>query len=324
MKATILAGTLAALTYGTAAMAEVDCPPKEDAQASLDASPQAEEDTDIIIEPEAEEPEQAAQVPEQQQEEGVGGAGEAGAPGQAAPGGMLMRCTPVEEGAGTGGSGMEQQQMPPPSGEAQPPESFQQQEPYPYEEGKGGSGQPKEKEAPNLRGLTVQLGGGVEGYTSSLAPQINPGPAVNVTAALKPSTVLGIELSYTGAVNNIDTHGGSDLTESGPDIVRNGGQAVATFAFTATALQPYLLGGVGFSDYNIRGGFDEGFQDDTLGTVPVGLGVRSVFGGLTADARVNYNFLFDQEFALNTATVADTDFTKGGTYYGSLNVGWTF
>jgi Outer membrane protein beta-barrel domain len=181
----------------------------------------------------------------------------------------------------------------------------------------------------DMRGLTVQLGGGVEGYTSSLASDINPGVAYGATLVLKPTKVLGLEVGYSGAVNNFDRNSvAASVTTSGPDIIRNGGQAVATVGLTAAPLQPYVLAGLGLSHYNVRGSAP-GFQDDNVGNVPVGAGLRLYVGNFTADARVNYNVLFDQEFAGSvppadvTLPVGET-FSKGGSYTGTLNFGATW
>ena len=184
------------------------------------------------------------------------------------------------------------------------------------------SNQPVKKESKaNMRGLTLTVGGGVEGYTGALAPEINPGPAYGVQADIKPSKVFGLELGYSGAVNNLDPRVG-DIGASGPDLVRNGGQAALTFGLAATPVQPYVLGGVGFSDYNFRGAgaAAAGFRDDMVGNVPVGAGLRTHIGDFTADLRANYNFLFDQDFA----TRVDSGLNENGRYSGTLNIGGTF
>ncbi|MCY1019163.1 outer membrane protein [Pyxidicoccus sp. MSG2] len=289
----------------------------------------------------------------EKQEPGIGGSGKSGE--------MLLRCEPVKEG--TGGSGTmqapsSQELTPPPSQEVMPPPQTPpqtspqteelpppQSEAYPPQgEATGGSGvatpppdyrptaaaaepieplEVKEKEKNDMTGLTLLIGGGVEGYTGALAPQINPGATAGVTAAIRPSKVFGIELGYSGAVNNIDipTAGGA---VDGPDLVRNGGTAVATLGLFATPWQPYLLGGIGINDYNFRGGEGLGFSDDTVGSVPAGVGLRGAIGSfLAVDARVNYNFLFDKEFAPNVDS-GGGDFNEGGSYQGTVSVGGTF
>lgn len=183
------------------------------------------------------------------------------------------------------------------------------------------------EERSDMRGVTVTVGGGVEGYTNTLASDINPGAAYGATVALKPSKVVGVELGYTGAVNNFDQGLLTEGSTSGPDIVRNGAQAAATLALTATPVQPYVLAGVGVSRYNVRGAAP-GFRDDTVGSVPVGAGLRFHVGDFTADARVNYNFLFDQEFAAVPAAdinlPGSETFSSGGRYTGTLNIGATW
>lgn len=167
----------------------------------------------------------------------------------------------------------------------------------------------------DMRGLTLLVGAGVEGYTGGLAPEVNPGAAVGVTAAIKPTKVLGIELGYSGAVNNLATAVGG----SGPDIIRNGGQAALTLGLTASPIQPYVMGGFGLSYYNVRHGEELGFHSDTNRTIPVGVGLRTHIKDFTADARVNYNVLLDNGFAGDVTSNLWT-----GRYTGTLNLGGTF
>jgi hypothetical protein len=271
------------------------------------------------------------------QDEGVGGAGlegqdafggsgqagqnvqpKAGMPVQGQSG-MILHCTPVQ-GQATGGSGV----LP---GDEQ--SSLQRD--YDVQVGQvdddivsddafGGSGYDMKDEDEgqkkgDMRGLSVMVGAGVEGYTGGLAPEINPGATVGVLAAIKPSKVVGLELGYSGAVNNLD----ADVGGSGPDIVRNGAVANLTLGLTAAPVQPYLLGGFGMNWYNIRNGEALGFTDDTSSRIPLGVGLRTHIGDFTADARVNYNVLLNEDFA----PAGDDRFTTGS-YQGTLNLGGTF
>src|SRR5207237_292275 len=124
----------------------------------------------------------------------------------------------------------------------------------------------------------------------------------------------------------IDSRLTGGTTGNGPDIVRNGGQAVATLGLTAAPVQPYILGGVGVSRYNVRHGQQLGFKSDTTGALPVGAGLRTHMGHFTADARLGYNFLFDQNFApVGTTGIeapgTNSNFSRGGRYLGTLSVG---
>lgn len=311
MNAKILAGAVVALTYSTVALAE-DCPSTKDKQARYLQQDDAAMGGGGSVEMES----QGLQSDEQ----AVGGSGQSE---------VLLRCTPVS-GAAVGGSGLSSSQLAPSDDSmALSEEQYRELKEREKDEDKatGGSGL-EERNKHDMRGLTVMLGGGVEGYTNALAPQLNPGPAASVTAAIKPSSVLGLELGYTGSALNIDT-GTSGGARSGPDIIRQGGQAVATIGLMASNVQPYVLGGIGVSRYNVRAGFAQGFDDDTVGQVPVGAGLRTHFGNFTADARLNYNFLFDQEFASGVpasgiGAPGDSDFSEGGSYLGTVNLGLTF
>lgn len=351
MKAKILAGAIAALMYGTtAAAANGDCPPSQanadkSAQGMTLASAQDEmpvegdvQQDSTVIETEPV-PDAMGTTQDPLLDEGVGGSGSVGQEqgiGGSGQGEVILRCQP--ESQGTGGSGTMQA---PSSQDLTPPP---QSEVYPQDDATGGSGiatpppadftpsaeradpieplEVEEKDKNDTRGLTLLVGGGVEGYTGELAPQINPGATAGVRAALKPSKVLGLELGYSGALNNIDA-GGSDGAVDGPDLIRNGGSAVVTLGLFATDWHPYVLGGIGINDYNFRGGETLGYEDDTVGSVPAGLGFRGHVGDFTVDARANYNFLFDKEFAPGVDS-GGGDFGEGGSYQGTVSVGGTF
>lgn len=351
MKAKILAGLVTALVFGGTAMAQQADDTSKDTQQSPDNSGgsglQRDDNSDLII------LDQQDVTPGSQGQgvggsgsvdQGVGGSGQVGATAPVPPppaakppppvgsmvqgqGGMTLYCTPIQGSAGTGGSGELQGGvqggsssigyglMKQPSVDVRPLNE--------NEKGVGGSGYAEEesrekekKKGRDLRGIGVTVGGGVEGYTGSLAPDINPGATAGVNVSARPSSVLGIEVGYSGAVNNLNTSVGG----TGPDIVRNGGHAALSLGLAATRVQPYVLGGIGVSRYNIRHAGTSGFKDDTVGNVPVGAGLRTQFGAFTADARVGYNFLFSEDFA--PATVRDNAGT--GSYTGTLNLGGTF
>jgi hypothetical protein len=347
MKVKILAGLVTALIYGGAAMAQdvSDTQSKTQGQQSPDniggSGLEQNKPDDLIILDQQD----VAPVPstEAQQDQGVGGSGPAGQgvqkPGipMQGQGGVTLYCTPVNQQA-TGGSGQipgttsgNLEVQPPPALPQEQPQSALPQEPAPevgmvpptpQGEAFGGSGyeaQPVEKshKKADMTGVTVLIGGGVEGYTGALASKINLGETAGALVALKPSKVFGLELGYNGAINNLDTN----VPGNTPDIVRNSAQADVTLGLTAAPVQPYVLGGYGMNWYNVRNGQALGFHDDTNSKIPVGLGLRTHIGAFTADARVNYNFLISDDFA--PATV-DTTNAVTGSYNGTINLGGTF
>jgi hypothetical protein len=173
----------------------------------------------------------------------------------------------------------------------------------------------------DMRGLTVLLGGGVEGYTGDLAPAVEPGAAYGVTAAIKPTRVLGIEFGYSGAVNNLRDDAGD-----GADLVRNGGQAALTLGLSSTAVQPYVLGGIGLNHYDVRGASNaQGFRDDTSAYIPLGLGLRTHIGDFTADARGTWSALVNEDFSTaGEQDVIGLDVSGTGRFGGMIQIGATF
>ncbi|ATB29132.1 outer membrane protein [Melittangium boletus] len=325
MKGKILAGLVTALFYSGAAVAQdvAKDPLQGDIQqqspdnlGGTNLQNGQRDETPLLP------PEQVSPPPDAHMQ-GIGGSGPV-APPPAAAQGQTLYCTPVQ---GTGGAGLQEPAPLPP-----PPVHEQSSLQRDFDQGAvGGSGydvkeserwREPEKQTKDqgqrkgdMRGLTLLIGGGVEGYTGGLAPEVRPGAAVGVTAALKPSKVVGLELGYSGAVNNLREDAGG----SGPDIIRNGGQAALTLGLTASPVQPYLLGGIGLNRYNVRNGETLGFRSDTNANVPVGAGLRTHIGDFTADARVNYNFLVNNDFS---PTVENDTWT--GRYTGTINLGGTF
>jgi len=177
----------------------------------------------------------------------------------------------------------------------------------------------KEEEHTKMRGVTVVAGGGVEGYTGALKDRLQLGPSYGVGIDMRPSKVLGVELGYTGAVNEINGSGGAN-------VVRNGGQALLNIGLTATPIQPYLIGGVGVNNFHVQGGgVAMGYRNDTGGDVPLGAGLRTHFGSFTADARFDYRIPFEEQFApVATRDVAGLNSVDGARYQATLNIGSTF
>lgn len=174
-----------------------------------------------------------------------------------------------------------------------------------------------------MRGVMVTAGAGFEGYTGALRGPIAVGPAWGAQIALKPSKIVGIELGYSGAANELRDQA---FDVSGADLVRNGGQVLATLGLGAAPVQPYLLAGVGINWYNVRADAS-GFTNDTSGNIPLGGGIRAHIGHFTADARMDWNVLFGNDLAGQVGpgtTFAGFDTNSSGRYTGTLSIGSTF
>jgi len=179
----------------------------------------------------------------------------------------------------------------------------------------------------HMRGVSVVGNAGVEGYTGALAPRIDPGLTYGAALGLRPSKVFGVELGYSGAVNEVETGASNINASTGADIVRNGGSAIATLGLTASPVQPYILAGVGVNSYRVRGATPLlGFQNDVDGDIPLGAGIRTQFGAFTADARFGYHVPFDDQFAAGVAarSFVGLNSENAGRYQATVNLGSTF
>ncbi len=172
------------------------------------------------------------------------------------------------------------------------------------------------------------VGGGMEGYTGTLAPRIKAGPEWDAIILFKPTSVLGIELGYTGGYNSFNPNHLQGAVAGG-NLVRNGGHAAITVGLSATRVQPYILAGIGIDHYSVSGG-GTAYSSQTNGSVPLGGGIRTYFdGGFTLDLRGTYDLQFGNSFATNVATGGVPGTTtsvdlNASRWTGVLMAGWTF
>ena len=144
-----------------------------------------------------------------------------------------------------------------------------------------------------LEGVSVLLGGGVEGYTGSLSSRLAVGPAWNFILGIHPTSVFGIELAYQGAFQSLKGGDAGSGDSGRADIIRHAGQANVTFAFGAWQVQPFVLAGVGINHYSVSDeARDLGFSEGTGGYIPVGGGIRFRVGGAIVDARGSWQLPF--------------------------------
>lgn len=177
------------------------------------------------------------------------------------------------------------------------------------------------------RGISVGLLGGVEGYSGSLAPRIDPGGAWGVLVGLKPSNYVGLEAAYSGAANQLET--GPGLDANAGTLVRNGGNVNVKLSLSPTRVEPYVFGGIGMSRYDLNGQGDDvniNNAQDYVGQVPVGAGLNFHLGKFTAGARASYNMLFDREFGVEgDRNSLGIDRKESGDFWnGTIQLGTTF
>jgi opacity protein-like surface antigen len=178
-----------------------------------------------------------------------------------------------------------------------------------------------------LRGVSVVVGAGVEGYTGSLAPRVAVGPAWNLLIDFHPTSVLGLELAYVGALNSVKFDNFGLSTPRGADIIRNGGHAAVTFAFGPWMVQPFVLAGVGVDHYTVnQNARDVGFQSTTAGYLPFGGGIRGQIDHVVVDLRGTWSLPFSDNLFPGGTGQNTLGLNTGnyGRWNATLNIGGAF
>ena len=178
-----------------------------------------------------------------------------------------------------------------------------------------------------LRGVSVVVGAGVEGYTGSLAPRVGVGPAWNLLIDFHPTSVLGLELAYVGAVNSVKFDNFGLITPRGADIIRNGGHAAVTFAFGPWLVQPFVLAGVGVTHYSVnQNAQNVGFSSTTAGYIPFGGGIRGQVDRVVIDLRGTWSLPFSDHLFPGGTGQSTLGLNTGnyGRWTATLNVGGAF
>ena len=178
-----------------------------------------------------------------------------------------------------------------------------------------------------LKGASILVGAGVEGYTGSLASRVGPGPAWNLILGIQPSSVFGFEFAYQGALNSVKFSNFGLSTKGGADIVRTAGQANVTFAFGPWKVQPFVLAGLGINHDSVSDNARAvGFNSDTNGYIPVGGGLRGQIEGVMVDLRGCWQLPFSDNLFPGNANENTLGLATGhfGRWNATLNVGGTW
>ncbi len=131
---------------------------------------------------------------------------------------------------------------------------------------------------------TLQLGGGVNNFTTGFDNITKPGGAYDVRAAFGVRNPLGVELAYVGSLNDLKgTITSVDGTSgSGNRLMSNGGEALLRANFGGNGdIIPYVGAGLGVTDSRII--------DDGGKTISVKSGAADsnrTFGGSSTDFHV--------------------------------------
>lgn len=149
-------------------------------------------------------------------------------------------------------------------------------------------------------GMSLTVGGGVTGLADSDSrDMVNTGGTWEARLTFGTRTPIAGEVAYVGTAQGLDMPMADD-----PVLLGNGVEGVARLNFGNYDIQPYGLGGLGWTHYSIVDDTPEmGLRDDDVATVPVGGGIAFQAFGALIDVRGVYRFAFDDNL-----TEGDDDF----------------
>lgn len=145
-------------------------------------------------------------------------------------------------------------------------------------------------------GEYVLVGGGVTDFTEeAVKDRFDVGGSWDLRLGFGSRFYVGGEVAYVG------TGRGGD--GSGSDLLSHGAEAVLRvqypYATGSWLLEPFVFGGIGWSNVSIRDAAPGLKDGDDLGVVPFGGGVTLGHGRLLLDARFTYRTTFDEDLALS-------------------------
>lgn len=166
-------------------------------------------------------------------------------------------------------------------------------------------------------GISVLVGGGPTGFMEIDSRQLTDvGGGWDARLTLGTRSVLGIELGYIGAAQNITAAG----LDADAYLLKNGAEAAAHLSILNGPVQPYLLAGVGWTNYRLT---NDSFNNtpipnaDNMAHFPLGVGVGVHLRGLVLDGRGVIRPVAGDN-------LLDSSGGKLHTWEGKLMAGWEF
>jgi hypothetical protein len=166
-------------------------------------------------------------------------------------------------------------------------------------------------------GVSVLLGGGPTGFLELDSRQLTDvGGGWDARVTIGTRSVLGVEVGYIGAAQNITAAG----LDSNAYLLKNGAEAAAHLNILNGPVQPYLLAGVGWTNYRLT---NDSFNNtpipnaDNMAHFPLGVGVGVHLRGLVLDGRGVVRPVAGDN-------LLDSSGGKLHTWEGKLMAGWEF
>ena len=158
-------------------------------------------------------------------------------------------------------------------------------------------------------GMAISVGGGVVNFFDHDTRRFTgPGGSWEARLTVGTRSPLAFEAAYVGSAQNVKALG----LDRNAYLLGTSFEGDARLNFTTMALQPYIFGGIGYTQYNVENAdFNTSSIDDAehMGHIPVGAGIGWQYGGLLLDVRGTLRAAFNdglrQEGETNTDVIPD-------------------
>lgn len=245
-----------------------------------------------------------------------------GGAGIGAGAGVSTDDTAVSAGAGVG-VGTEDETLP--STTAPPPEPEPAADPL-YTRPVVADDDPSDDHLFTPFGMAISVGGGVVNFFDSDTRNLTgPGGSWEARLTVGTRSPIAVEAAYVGSAQNVEALGlDNDAVLLGSLV-----EADARLNLTRRAVQPYLFGGIGYTQYNlVNDDFNTSSVEDkeSMGHVPVGAGIGWQYGGFLLDVRGTLRAAFNDairnpnESGDNDEIIPDEDEVPGRAELDTWNV----
>jgi len=145
----------------------------------------------------------------------------------------------------------------------------------------------------------VEIFGGVEGFSGSLASKFNVGPSYALAVSYERWQFLGIETGYSGSVLRLKSSppGNTDVDRDAAYLAITPGFTFALNRANSIHLKPYLLTGIGLDAFTAHdNGPTAGYTNQNDGFVPFGVGLELRLDRVELNARFYGSYEFGAPF----------------------------
>lgn len=179
---------------------------------------------------------------------------------------------------------------------------------------------------PSQIGVQATIGGGATDFVEDGARNFTDiGGSWDGRLSVGTRTPITVEGSYVGSAQGLNAFGRSDDTL----LIGQGAEGDVRLNLTTWRIQPYIFGGVGWMNYQVRNGDlsqSDVTERDNILTVPFGVGISGrIAQGLILDVRGTGRATYGDTLFNRAATLTAVSGNTGmNSWNASANLGWEF